>query len=140
MMTLDQRVAYVTAELGALVRETRLDRGMTQIDLADAVEMSQRWISDVERGHTQLPRPDKLKKLSEALHRDLIDFYIAAGVATDSPLVARLIADAEPPERPIPDRLHDAFQIAARLSPRQQHQIAGYIDALAELENEPAKD
>jgi transcriptional regulator with XRE-family HTH domain len=39
--------------IGALVRAVRLENGLRQVDLADRCGMSQRWISDLERGRIE---------------------------------------------------------------------------------------
>jgi transcriptional regulator with XRE-family HTH domain len=67
--------------LADLVRETRKLRGLSQIELADAVGMSQRWVSDIERGHTKNPRREHLHALAAALKMDVEELYIAANLA-----------------------------------------------------------
>lgn len=60
-----------------LVRTARLARGMTQDDLAEVVDMSQRWLSDVEAGKIKRPRPEVARRLADVLGLDLADLYAA---------------------------------------------------------------
>jgi len=93
-----------TPALGDLVRAPRLELGLTQVELADRVGMSQRWISNIERNETDLPRREHLLRLAEALTLDVADLYDAGSIArsrrtvraiddatADDPVIASLI-------------------------------------------------
>ena len=67
-----------TSALGDLVRAPRLELGLTQVELADRVGMSQRWISNIERNETDLPRREHLLRLAEALTLDVADLLLPA--------------------------------------------------------------
>jgi transcriptional regulator with XRE-family HTH domain len=62
--------------IGQRLRVARLAAGMTQAELAEASEVSQSTISDIERGERQRPRNEDLVPLADALDvsfRDLVD-------------------------------------------------------------------
>jgi HTH-type transcriptional regulator/antitoxin HipB len=40
-------------DVGALIRQRRLDLGLTQLELAERVGVSRQWIVDVERGKSR---------------------------------------------------------------------------------------
>jgi len=54
---------------------------MTQIELADAIGMSQEWVTKVETGRIATPRPATLRKLADALRLNLADLIIASDQA-----------------------------------------------------------
>ena len=53
--------------MGALVRRHRKAAGLSQKELADAAGLSQRGISDLERGVRRRPYPATRRRLSAAL-------------------------------------------------------------------------
>lgn len=86
-----------------LVRQARDARGLTQTQLAEAVEMSQRWVSALENDEIDAPRLKTLHRLSDALHLDLTDLVIAASLARTKAEARRLIA-SEPDEAAADER------------------------------------
>ena len=52
--------------LGAILRQKRLEAGLSQESLAHAAEMSPRYLSDLERGRKS-PSVRMLKRLADAL-------------------------------------------------------------------------
>jgi predicted ATPase/DNA-binding XRE family transcriptional regulator/Tfp pilus assembly protein PilF len=56
-----------TRTLGALLQHYRKALGWTQAELADRAGISERSVSDLERGVSRRPYPDTLKRLAEAL-------------------------------------------------------------------------
>lgn len=52
-----------TAELGQLVRKTRKEQGLTQLDLAGLAGLSNRFVIDLERGKETL----QIKKVLDVL-------------------------------------------------------------------------
>lgn len=61
--------------IGANIRKIRLQRGMTQQELADAVLVSRPYINRVENGRIR-PSSDLLPFLARALNCDINDFYL----------------------------------------------------------------
>lgn len=72
-----------SVRLGELIREKRKALNLTQTELGDLVGMSQRWVSTLERGETDVPRRVHLHALAEALKLDVAELYVAADVARD---------------------------------------------------------
>lgn len=64
--------------LGDVIRRLRRDRGLTQEDLADRAGISQRTLSDIERGNIGLPRVENLRALAAALGVDTGDLLLAS--------------------------------------------------------------
>src|ERR1051326_7386257 len=60
-----KRVA--TLSFAELLRQHRLARGLTQAELAERAGLSERAISDLERGLKQAPRPSTLRLLVRGL-------------------------------------------------------------------------
>ncbi|MDM4723297.1 helix-turn-helix transcriptional regulator [Micromonospora sp. WMMA1363] len=55
-------------EFGQRVKRARLRLGMTQADLAAALQRTQGWISKMERGHLEIDRVGLINKLASELH------------------------------------------------------------------------
>lgn len=100
----------IRKELGNRIRLSRLQRGMSQEKLADAVGRSNQFISSLERGH-QAPSVYTLAKICEVLPADAD--YILMGRENNI----------------IPSYV---YRIAS-LPKRQQHQLETYINQLLEL-------
>lgn len=60
-----------------IVRTARRAKKLTQIELAEKVGMSQRWVSDIERGATAMPRLEALQRLTAVLEIDMARLMIA---------------------------------------------------------------
>ncbi|HTP16739.1 MAG TPA: helix-turn-helix transcriptional regulator [Streptosporangiaceae bacterium] len=56
------------ASLGQLLRQLRIDAGLTQEELAEAASLSPRSISDLERGVSLTARKETARLLADALH------------------------------------------------------------------------
>lgn len=56
--------------IGMRIKNYRLQKNLTQTDLADKVEVSDKYISLVERGHTKISL-SRLAKVSNALDVDI---------------------------------------------------------------------
>lgn len=80
-------------ELGVLVRSLRLEQGLSQEQLGERVEMSQRWISTIETKEDYVPRHANLVKLAAALSTDIAPFYVAADLVK-SRVAAQKLAEA----------------------------------------------
>lgn len=57
--------------LGAAIRRLRLDRGMTQVDLARRADVSRQWLIGLERGQTPGLEVGRLMRVLDALDASL---------------------------------------------------------------------
>ena len=69
-----------TPTIGDRLRELRVAAGMSQDDLAEAINMSQESVSAIERG-VQVPRIRTIHLLAQALKTDVADLVIRANLA-----------------------------------------------------------
>lgn len=74
-----------------IVRRARDERGMTQAQLAEALEMSQRWVSALENDDIEAPRMKTLRRLATVLQLDLTTLVIGANLARTRAEARRLI-------------------------------------------------
>ena len=70
----------IAQQVGARVRSARLESGLSQADVARALELSQAAVSQLEAGRRS-PRIDELAVLSALLARDL-DYFLSAIAAS----------------------------------------------------------
>jgi transcriptional regulator with XRE-family HTH domain len=67
-------------ELGAAIRSARSTKGLSQSDLAEAIDATQEWVSRLENG--RLPNPG----LATVMHAcSTIDLAIFVGIEESSP-------------------------------------------------------
>lgn len=57
--------------LGTAVRRLRLDRGLSQADLAEATDVSRQWIINLERGRTEGLEVGRLMRVLDELDASL---------------------------------------------------------------------
>lgn len=67
------------AEIGTLLRNLRLRRGMSQFDLADAVGINNSYLSRIENGERR-PSPKILRKFADALQYSYDDLVVTSGI------------------------------------------------------------
>ena len=105
------------AVFAALLRAYRLTAGLSQAALAERAGLSERGVSNLERGISRLPYPGTVGRLAEALGLD------AAGRAT---LVAASRGKRAPTETP-------AQQTGQARIPRQRTSFVGRTSELAQV-------
>lgn len=100
-MTPDKKDAW--AVIGRRIKEEREKRGLTQRALADAADITDKFVSNIERGSRQ-PATKTLQAIAGALKIELKDLF--AGVpSTHKPLdadlatLASILRDASPTDR-----------------------------------------
>ena len=128
-----------------LVRHARKERGLTQVEFAEAVGMSQRWVSDLEGGVIGLPRFSTLSRMSEALHVPISDLYIAGGVARTKEEADR-VAESQAVLKPLilrgttipaEDALFEVLMLGAEnLSPERQLRLLERLERAIRLRRE----
>ena len=111
---------FDTMKIATIIKEARISRDMTQMNLADAMGVSYQAVSNWERGNS-MPDISKLEQLCNVLH---ITIYELLG--TEDPqtkTVSRILAKEELPEAeemagiaPIvpPEQLKEAFSETAK--------------------------
>ena len=78
--------------LGETVKRLRREHGWTQEYLGGLIGKSQRWVSDIENGHSRQPRLQNIRALADALGVDRGVLVAAADLTTD-PAIAREIGN-----------------------------------------------
>ncbi len=82
-MTVDYRL------IGSRIREARKERHLTQDNLAEALDVSVGYVSQVERGVTKISL-DLLGSLSAILEKDLSYFVSEAGAGSQNYMISEL--------------------------------------------------
>lgn len=90
----------MTDKLGTYIKEERMKRGWTQVELAERAGVPKQTVNRLETGTTKLPGALIRRQLAEALGVRHVDMLIAAGEITadevaglpapDSPAIAAL--------------------------------------------------
>lgn len=68
---MDSRRVTGTSGVGAAIREARLDRGLTQAQLAKRAQVSREWLSGVERGERMGAELAKILRVFDSLELTL---------------------------------------------------------------------
>lgn len=110
-----------------MVREKRLERGLSQEELAELVGMSQGWVAKIESGEIKYPRRKTLERMAFALSVSFTELLIASGYATTRAEAERLAETPEPTSRPsIGERLDGVYDL---LSTGERGSIEAIIKA-----------
>ena len=80
---------FDTVQIGKKIKQARIDRNMTQMNLADAMGVSYQAVSNWERGNS-MPDISKLGDLCDALHITVNEL-----LGIESPAVAKAMAQEE---------------------------------------------
>lgn len=107
--------------LGALVRERRLELGLTQVELAQAAGISQAHVSEIESGKVVWPSVDIRLALARALKVRPADVLLATGQ------VAAVELGPGSAPRPVDD---EAAALFGRLDPDGQRLILALVRRL----------
>jgi repressor LexA len=70
------------AEIGTLIRNLRLRRGLSQFDLASSADINNSYLSRIENGERR-PSPKILKKYSEILQYPYDELVVASGILSE---------------------------------------------------------
>ena len=87
--------------LGGRIRQARLDRGLTQAELAELADVSTPYVSHVERGVKTISL-NTLTRVAESLDTTLDSLLLGQQVSDQSAYgteVAALLADCSPAQR-----------------------------------------
>lgn len=69
--------------LAEVIKETRINKKLTQRELADLIKVSKSYINKIEHGQTKKPSLEVLNRLSIFLNLDLIDIVELANYDID---------------------------------------------------------
>ena len=110
----------MTSELGKRLLECRKAAGLTQLELAKAIGITNGAISNLERGDSHTMAADHLFKAAKALRVDAEWLATGKGPKTGKPLLIHLSQEAT--------LLADQID---RLSEEQRHIVAALIQQLS---------
>ncbi len=82
MPKITDNVGKPYAEIGTLLRNLRLRRGLSQFDLASASGINNSYLSRIENGERR-PSPKILKKFSEILNYPYDDLVVTSGILSE---------------------------------------------------------
>jgi transcriptional regulator with XRE-family HTH domain len=105
------------SKLGERIAQARLQAGLSQIDLAQKLGVSQQVVANWER-KAKAVRTNTLTKLAQALNVSVDQL-----LGVNAPKPKRLIAKG---------RLQSVFEAAAQLPRRQQEKVAEFVEAFVE--------
>lgn len=66
-----------TYALGRLVRQKRQELGLTQVEMADAIGISQAYLSSMERGAVRMPDVEIRRRLADVVRMSHLELLIA---------------------------------------------------------------
>lgn len=105
-----------TKAVGSFIRERRIRRKMSQLQLAALSGIRRDYISSIELGRIEVVYPQTANRLREALGFDGWEFLEAMGYETNV--------------RPeLPEHTRELVQAVRRLSPGQQDALLGLLSA-----------
>jgi transcriptional regulator with XRE-family HTH domain len=100
-------------ELRDVVRQARLDAGLTQAELARRARRSQKWVSRIEAGIVVRPDIEDLRRLADILKLDLEDLIVSTQM-TRTRHHARRLLDIPKSELPGEDEMRAEMQEITR--------------------------
>jgi SOS-response transcriptional repressor LexA len=92
------------AEIGTLLRNLRLRRGMSQFELASAAGINNSYLSRIENGERR-PSPKILKRFSEILDHPYDDLVVKSGILSEE-----FVRSTPPASQTKPDTTTQALQ------------------------------
>ncbi|MBR1775711.1 helix-turn-helix transcriptional regulator [bacterium] len=84
----------IKSELGKKIKRMRLNRGLTQEQLAEAIDVSQRTLSGIEIGENFVTA-ETLDKLIKALNTTTDELFALNHLRDDADIKAEIINDVE---------------------------------------------
>ena len=78
----------ITKQIGAAIRSLRLEKGISQEELAHRAELDRTYVSGLERGMRN-PSVKALQRITDALGTTLDVFFLKALGRADEPTVQR---------------------------------------------------
>lgn len=124
-------MSYEATKLGDVIRNRRLELGLTQKELEQRAGLHQEWVSMVERGRVKHPRTTHLQRLADALDMDARDLVVAASYTKSRQAAEQLLIDDT-----LPEMVVEAMQAMRGLSAQAQVQFRNLIVMAAEHERQ----
>lgn len=93
--------------VGDMARAARLEKGLSQAELAERLNMSQRWVSALETNEIKYPRRPVLQRMTFVLGLEYIDLLIAAGEARTRAEAERIASAPDGTDRTLGNRIDD---------------------------------
>lgn len=115
-------------EFKDLIRRLRMERGLSQAELAERLGMAQRTVSSWETGDA-LPRPRVIRKLAQILNYPEADLMIAANLARTA-AEAKRIAESD---RPVYDIREPRNQLLRLVREATENEIYILLDLARSL-------
>lgn len=119
--------------LGTTIRKHRQSHGWTQEQLAEKIDMSQRWVSNIENDNVDMPRIKHIRRLADV-------FGIDAGVLmkaiqyTENVRLGNEIAEMAPASPELPPHLRTLFHKMEDFSPERLKRTIQLIEEQAMLD------
>ena len=66
-------------ELGDYLRTLRKNKKLTLVEMAVRLGLSQPYLSQIENGKREAPKPELLKKIADLLNEDFLELMVKAG-------------------------------------------------------------
>ncbi len=79
----------IKEELGNKIRKIRKQRGLTQEELSEKIEISSRNLSKIELGNS-FPKPDTIEKIVQNLHISLQTLFENENIKTKDELIKEI--------------------------------------------------
>ena len=108
--------------IASIIKKTRLERGLTQQELADSTGLSKAYVSEIESGK-KVPRVEHLENISEVLNVPLPLMYLSAlnlMTLDEKDIPEAIVMDLKPIVRKISEYF-DAQEQAYSISKRPRH-------------------
>ena len=115
------------ANIGTLLRNLRLRRGLSQFDLASAAGINNSYLSRIENGERR-PSPKILKKFSEILHYPYDELVVTSGILSEE-----FVRSTPAAHMATPDSTTVALQQLIGALQRQAPQVAGLLGSMGPL-------
>jgi transcriptional regulator with XRE-family HTH domain len=107
-----------------MARAARLEKGLSQAELAERLNMSQRWVSALETNEIKYPRRPVLQRMTFVLGLEYIDLLIAAGDARTRAEAERIASAPDGTDRTLGNRIDD---VADELSNGERASIEAIV-------------
>jgi SOS-response transcriptional repressor LexA len=121
------------AEIGTLLRNLRLRRGLSQFDLANAAGINNSYLSRIENGERR-PSPRILKKFSDILQFPYDELVVTSGILSEEFVRATPVS-----HQPTADVTTVALQQLINTLQKQSMPLGGMLGGLGAMQQAPVE-